>query len=663
MRDETRKVLIAVTHLLGIGHFARMAALGHALLRAGDQVTILSGGRPAASIATGGLDVIQLPAVYCRNGDFSRLLADHGELADDALLQQRARIMVETVRAVKPDILITELYPFGRRSLAQEFEALLAAAHALEVVPTILCSVRDVLNPPSKPSRAEEVIETLGRAYHAVLVHGDPAALPLSASWPVSPALGRSLHYTGYLRDKARGQSSEPGVAAERLGILVSAGGSDVGMALNRAALQAAEAFPDYPWRVLVSAAIDDKGLTDLHEAAPTHVRIERARPDFPHLLAQSALSISQAGYNTVLDLAAAGTRAILVPYAAGNEQEQTIRASSLAKQGLARLLPECKLSAERLAHEVRASLAQPLPDWSPIRLDGHTGVLTAIDAVTGDRQETANAWRHCEGLLAHLSDQGEVIDLWLRDDDAVAATAQLDRFLTIARAHNMPVALAVIPDTLTSSLIDLVKATSDLTILVHGHAHRNHAQAGERASEFPDHRPEEQTAFELSNSFNRVMAAFGDRALPVMVPPWNRISARAIAKLPDHGYQALSVFGREQAVQAPDGLLIMNTHWDPINWRGHRGLRNEAMLLRELTSWVEERMAYPAQRRPPIGLLTHHLVHDPWISHFLARMLSRLASFPAIRFISAREAFAWHKDLGKPKPAGRQSLDLPVKS
>jgi UDP-N-acetylglucosamine:LPS N-acetylglucosamine transferase len=62
----------------------------------------------------------------------------------------------------------------------------------------------------------------------------------------------------------------------------------------------------------------------------PPNVTVEWARPDFPALLAGCALSISQAGYNTVLDLVAARRPAIVVPFDAGNETEQAIRAEAM---------------------------------------------------------------------------------------------------------------------------------------------------------------------------------------------------------------------------------------------------------------------------------------------------------------------------------------------
>jgi predicted glycosyltransferase len=57
----TRSVLILVTHLLGVGHLTRAAALGRGLAAAGHRVTLVTGGRPAPLVATDGMRVVQLP--------------------------------------------------------------------------------------------------------------------------------------------------------------------------------------------------------------------------------------------------------------------------------------------------------------------------------------------------------------------------------------------------------------------------------------------------------------------------------------------------------------------------------------------------------------------------------------------------------------------------
>ena len=60
-RVVSRSILIAVTHLLGVGHLSRAAALGRGLARAGRACTLVSGGRAAPTVDTSGLDLRPAP--------------------------------------------------------------------------------------------------------------------------------------------------------------------------------------------------------------------------------------------------------------------------------------------------------------------------------------------------------------------------------------------------------------------------------------------------------------------------------------------------------------------------------------------------------------------------------------------------------------------------
>ena len=97
----------------------------------------------------------------------------------------------------------------------------------------------------------------------------------------------------------------------------------------------------------------------DLTARAPAGVTVERSRPDFRSLLARGRLSISQAGYNTVLETMTAGIPAVVVPFAAGSETEQSLRARLLAQRGALTLVDEATLTPASLATAIAAALAR----------------------------------------------------------------------------------------------------------------------------------------------------------------------------------------------------------------------------------------------------------------------------------------------------------------
>ena len=375
------RVLIAVTHLLGIGHLVRARHLAGALAQAGYEVVLASGGMPDGRAANG-YRFVQLPPVRVVGTDFRNLLDEEAERATPERLGAREAGLAALARELRPDIVITEHFPFGRRQLAGEFLALIEAARAARPQVVVLSSIRDVLVAPLRPERLAEAHRRLEDLFDGVLVHGDRAFLPLEASWPVPPALAERLHYTGYLAAPAA-VAEAPAASG---GILVSGGGSAAALPLFRLALAAAELLPAQDWHLLVGHGVAEPDFVALLRQAPANAVVERARPDFPALLRNCALSLSLAGYNTVLDLVQAGPRALVAPFDAGNETEQAIRAAALERAGLARLLrPEAGPGV--LVAAIDEALAGGRPQRVSVDLDGAAGAVAAVRRLATKRR------------------------------------------------------------------------------------------------------------------------------------------------------------------------------------------------------------------------------------------------------------------------------------
>ncbi len=361
------KVMIVVTHLLGTGHLSRALTLGRAFDVAGHEVLLVSGGRPAPHLDPGPLGFLQLPPLASDGVDFTRLLDDRGQQADAGYLAARSEALCHALRDFAPDILITELFPFGRRALAGEFLSLLTAAQDQRRRPVVLASIRDILAPPSKPAKATRAAEIVATYYDAVLVHSDRNATRLEQSWPVPPELAGKLRYTGYVAPPASAPHPD-GVGAGE--VLVSAGGGSVGGPLFHTALAAARLRPDLRWRLLVGGK-DPALLADLRTKAPDNAMVEPARPDFRQMLPQAAASVSMCGYNTAMDLLQAGTPAVLIPFDAGKEVEQGLRADSLATLPGITVLRSADLTPAALANAVdRVRATGPRRD-STLKFDG----------------------------------------------------------------------------------------------------------------------------------------------------------------------------------------------------------------------------------------------------------------------------------------------------
>ncbi len=371
------KVLIAVTHLLGTGHLRRAMVLARAFSQAGHDVSVASGGGPVPGIDSAGIHLIQLPPLRSDGTNFSSLLRADDAPATDSVLTDRQTMLLTALAQITPDVVITELFPFGRRILAAEFTALLKAADAQTPRPLILSSIRDILAPPSKPTKAEATHALIDSLYDGVLVHSDATATPLEISWPVTPDLTPKLHYTGFVAPPA--PTPHPDAAGQGE-VLVSAGGGAVGGHIFDTARKAASLTPDLTWRLLIGGNDPANTIATLRQDAPPNLIAEPARPDFRQMLNHAACSVSMAGYNTALDLLQTGVPALLIPFDEGGEVEQGLRAQSLARLSAMDVLLSGDLTAPGLADKVRTLAALPRRATDGIAFDGAAETVRLIE-------------------------------------------------------------------------------------------------------------------------------------------------------------------------------------------------------------------------------------------------------------------------------------------
>lgn len=227
---------------------------------------------------------------------------------------------------------------------------------------------------------------------------------------------------------------------------------------------------------------------------------------------------------------------------------------------------------------------------------------------------------------LDQLAAEDRAVALWWRDDDARRPSVALDRLFLLRERQDLPLALAVIPDDAEPGLAARLDHDGRIVPLLHGWSHANHAPADEKRAEFGDHRPLAAMETEIATGKARLEELFGDRFLPVFVPPWNRIGEEARGLLPKLGLPIVSTYGaaRQPAVGGP---VELNTHLDIMDWRAMSGLAMDEADQR-LASLIEARHGGTIE---PIGILSHHLQHDEAAWTLLERLLTAIAEHPAV--------------------------------
>ena len=350
------RILFYVQHLLGVGHQTRAAAIARALRAAGLDVTYVTGGFEDLALDLGGADVVQLPPTRATDASFKSLIDDAGEPIDATWENRRRAALLQTFQSLAPDAVLIEGYPFARRRFRFELRPLLEAAQASDT--PVAISVRDILVQKKNPDRVREVVEIIKNYCTAVLVHGDPALIPFDATFPAATEIADKITYTGYISSQPPAPPTGP-----RDGVVVSVGGGAVGGALIHAAIAARPLtkLRDTPWRILTGPNFPDCKRAKLSAAAG--ITIETFSADFRAILSRSALSISQAGYNTIMDLLATRTPAVLAPFSQGDETEQSIRAGLLAQNDRFSVVPEADLTPVHLARAIDEMMEIQRPD------------------------------------------------------------------------------------------------------------------------------------------------------------------------------------------------------------------------------------------------------------------------------------------------------------
>ena len=384
-------ILFYTQHVLGMGHLFRSLAVAQAL--GPETVHLITGGAEAPAALPPHVRHLPLPPLMM-DADFSQLHLGDGSEHDPARREElvAARFMERTTRLrhafadLAPDLLLVELYPFGRKRFGQEIQPLLEDARNAGV--PVVCSLRDILvEKKDQDAYERRVLEMLHRHFSGLLVHSDPTLFPLDATFERAADIAIPLAYSGYVApdpvpEAARHDwRASAGLSPEESLVLASIGGGAVGLDLMRCILEASYVLrTTRPHRLLAFAGpfmaeAEFRTLQQLAAGAPW-MTLERFTPHFQEWLAVADCSVSLAGYNTVMGVLAQGTPALVLPF--DQNREQRLRATALAGRGLLELLHPAELEPAHLAARLDACLherqhvhTRTAPREVPIDLNG----------------------------------------------------------------------------------------------------------------------------------------------------------------------------------------------------------------------------------------------------------------------------------------------------
>lgn len=381
-----KKAMFYCQHVLGMGHLIRSAEIVRALVAGGYEACFLNGGELAEGFALpAGIEVINLPPIKSdaafreiRSADSSQDLA--------AVKAERTKLIIETYERQLPDVLVVELFPFGRRKFAFELVPLLEQIQTDGCATKVVCSLRDILVSKRDQARFDDqVCDTMNRYFDLLLVHADPRFQRLEETFPRLSEIKCPVHYTGFVAQHAQATKAENPSHEQVARILVSIGGGRVGVELLESCVAASVLLAEqlqHRMQIFTGPYLPDEQFAHLQQLAAnqSQIKIERFTSEFQSHLEQSDLSISMAGYNTCMNLLTANVRALVYPFTGNGNEEQTVRAVKLEKLGAVSIIRDAELEATLLAEKILQLLKQAVPERPSLDLDGAGKTVNAIN-------------------------------------------------------------------------------------------------------------------------------------------------------------------------------------------------------------------------------------------------------------------------------------------
>ncbi len=357
------KIIVYCQHVLGVGHFFRTLEILKAL--DAHDIVLVTGGDLLPASLPGHVRQVCLPGLMM-DERFSRLYSvDSGQGVED-VKKERQQILAQLVLTERPDLFLVELYPFGRKAFRFELDPVLSLiAKEATLDCRVVCSLRDILvEKEDARSHETRVVNTLNRWFDAVLIHSDPRLIRLDTSFSRIHEIRVPMLYTGFitpLPDPVTVGKVRPalGIGPDQFLVVASAGGGTVGVTLLQAALLAHGLLPNrrkVRMIVLTGPYMEKKSVSGLCSLAGEGVMVEPFWTDFISLVAAADLSISMAGYNTCMNLVAAGVPSLVWPF--DQNREQRVRAIALAGFADITLLEAESLLPGVLAGIIRDRLA-----------------------------------------------------------------------------------------------------------------------------------------------------------------------------------------------------------------------------------------------------------------------------------------------------------------
>jgi len=384
------KIIFYCQYVWGMGHLFRSIEVARAL--AGHEVVLVAGGREIDVRLPQHVKLVRLPGFYT-DEQFTMLIPEDPNKEVEDIQRQRKEILFSLCARHKPDLLVIELYPFGRTLFGFELQPLLDAIRQGRFGNVkVVCSLRDILV-EKRDQKAYEarVLNNLSAHFDRLLVHSDPELMPLDETFSRVHDIKIPVFYTGFVAQKVKPAAGkrlrqELAIGAREKLIVASAGGGRSGYTLLSNLIEAVGLLPNSKQirlEMFAGPFRDEHEFQKLSAHSSKQIRIRCFTKRFIEYLSAADLSVSLAGYNTCMNLLVTRTPALVYPYL--RQREQPMRVAKIKNYVPMKILQEKDISPNLLAKHIQQMLHASRPsNRVPLNLDGAGNTARYLDEQLG---------------------------------------------------------------------------------------------------------------------------------------------------------------------------------------------------------------------------------------------------------------------------------------
>jgi predicted glycosyltransferase len=384
------KIILYCQYVWGMGHLFRSIELARAL--AGHEVILVAGGQEIDVRLPQHVTLVRLPGFYM-DEQFTTLIPEDSNSRIEEIQQQRKEMLFSLFSRHKPDLLVIELYPFGRTLFGFELQPLLDDIREGRFGKIkVVCSLRDILV-EKRDQKAYEarVLKHLNAHFDLLLIHSDPKLMPLDETFSRVADIRIPIFYTGFVAQKVKSGAGkklrqELAIGSRQKLIVASAGGGRSGYALLSNLIEAVRLLPNSKQirlEMFTGPFRDEREFKKLSAHSSKQIRVSYFSRRFLDYLSAADLSVSLAGYNTCMNLLVTRTPALVHPYF--RQREQPLRVAKIKKYLAMKILCEKDISPNRLGQHIQEMLqAAKLPRKAQIDLEGAANTARYLNEQIG---------------------------------------------------------------------------------------------------------------------------------------------------------------------------------------------------------------------------------------------------------------------------------------